>query len=123
MWRDGRAGSIAGVPESRRHPHTLVVYVNHAVGTALVHRLMGEGVVTVGSVAGALEALEGQAPYEAVVACPYLADEELDAVLAACRARTPSPALVRLADPLHAEPTISGRMPTRAMHRLLEALA
>jgi hypothetical protein len=123
MSRGGRAGTIAGVPESRPHPHTLIVYVNHAVGTALVHRLMGDGVVTVGSVAGALEALEGPERYEAVVACPYLADAELDAVLAACRARTPVPALVRLADAPGAEPTISGPMPQRAMHRLLEALA
>jgi hypothetical protein len=120
MWPGGRPASISRVPQS---PHTLVVYVNHAVGAALVHRLMGDGVVTVGSVAGALEALASAAPYEAVVACPYLADHELDAVLAACRARNPRPALVRLADHPQAEPTINGPMPRRAMHRLLEALA
>ena len=108
-------------------PHTLIVYVNHAVGTALVHRLMGKGVVAVGSVDGAVQALHGPSRYEAVIACPYLAGDELETVLDACRARRPRPAVVQITDVEGSSPGISwlpgAQLSEGALDRIVQALA
>jgi len=127
MWRSRPGLSMCHVPESDLQPHTLIVYVNHAVGTALVHRLIGEGVVAVGSVDGAVQALHGPSRYEAVIACPYLAGDELETVLDACRARRPRPAVVQLTDIEGDRPGMNwlpgAQLSDRALERIVRALA
>lgn len=76
----------------------LIVYVNSSVGMALAERLFDAAEVSLAPVAEALDALDGGSRHDIVLLCPYLAGDERDAVLAACDARLPPPAVLEVTD-------------------------
>lgn len=75
----------------------LVVHVNFAVGRALAERISHLGVVLSASATAAVRELRRPGT-DIVVLCPYLADHERHALLAACARAERAPAVVELRD-------------------------
>jgi hypothetical protein len=76
----------------------LVVHVNPAVGAALAQRLVGSAVVVLAGVEAAVAGLSSAPLCDVVVLCPYLSFPERTALLEACLARDPRPAVLELMD-------------------------
>jgi hypothetical protein len=62
----------------------LVVHTNFAVGSALVRRLIDAEVVALVHAGSVLDGNQDPARYDVSLLCPYLPDEQRDAVLEAC---------------------------------------
>lgn len=119
------ASASHGADDAR--PRILIAHVNHAVGVAVVQRLMDAAFVSVADVPGAAAALRGPAAYDAVVLCPYLEEEEVRELLALCARREPTPAVMRLTDeqdePRRTEWLAAPRSPSSPLASLLGAMA
>jgi hypothetical protein len=64
----------------------LVVHTNFAVGSALARRLIDAEVVALVHAGSVLDGNQDPARYDVTLLCPYLPDEQREAVLEACLA-------------------------------------
>ena len=75
----------------------LVVHTNFAVGSALARRLIDAEVVALVHAGSVLDGNQDPARYDVTLLCPYLPDEQRDAVLEVCQSRG-SDTLIELVD-------------------------
>src|SRR5437773_4984105 len=78
----------------------LVVHTNFAVGSAIARRLIDAEVVTLAHAASVLDGNQDPRRYDVVLLCPYLPEDQRDALLAVCAGSVTS-AVVELMDSGH----------------------